>query len=61
VPAYVGAGVEVLKIQGRSLPAETLGALVARYREALDAAAAGRPAEPGPAPELPATWTVVGR
>lgn len=61
VPAYVAAGVAVLKIQGRSLPAETLGALVARYREALDATAASRPAEPGPAPELPATWTVVGR
>ena len=28
VPAYVAAGVKVLKLQGRSLPADTLGALV---------------------------------
>lgn len=61
VPAYVAAGVQVLKLQGRSLSADTLGALVGRYRRALDAAAAGRPADPGPAPELPETWTVVGR
>ena len=61
VPAYLAAGVEVLKLQGRSLSADVLGALVARYRGALDAAAAGRPADPGPTPELPPTWTVVGR
>jgi putative protease len=61
VPAYVAAGVEVLKLQGRSLPAEPLGALVARYRAALDAAAAGRAVDADPAPELPAAWTVVGR
>lgn len=61
VPAYVAAGVKVLKLQGRSLPADTLGALVARYRRALDAAAAGRSWDGGPAPALPATWTVVGR
>jgi putative protease len=61
VPAYLAAGVEVLKLQGRSLPAETLGALVARYRRALDAARLGRPADVHPAPELPPTWTVVGR
>ena len=61
VPAYVDAGVRILKLQGRSLPAELLGPLVERYRRALDAAMAGRPADPGPAPELPAGWTVVGR
>jgi putative protease len=61
VPAYVAAGVKVLKLQGRSLSAAALGALVGRYRRALDAAAAGRPPEPGPAPALPATWTVIGR
>jgi putative protease len=61
VPAYLAAGVEVLKLQGRSLSADALGALVARYRRALDAAAAGGPAAPGPEPELPPTWTVVGR
>ena len=61
VPAYVDAGVRILKLQGRSLPAELLGPLVDRYRRALDAARAGRPVDPDPAPELPATWTVVGR
>jgi U32 family peptidase len=61
VPAYVAAGVAVLKLQGRSLPAELLGPLVARYRRALDAAAAGRAENPGRAPALPPTWTVVGR
>ena len=61
VPAYVAAGVKVLKLQGRSLPADALGALVARYRRALDAAASGRPTDPGLAPELPVAWTVVGR
>jgi putative protease len=61
VPAYVAAGVAVLKLQGRSLPAGPLGALVTRYRRALDAARAGRSLDPGPAPELPAAWTVVGR
>jgi putative protease len=61
VPAYLAAGVAVLKLQGRSLPADALGGLVARYREALDRAATGRPQDPGPSPELPPTWTVVGR
>ena len=61
VRAYVAAGVAVLKLQGRSLSAEPLGGLVARYRRVLDAAMAGRPADSGPAPELPPTWTVVGR
>jgi putative protease len=61
VPAYLAAGVGVLKLQGRSLPAAALGALVARYRAAIDAACAGRPL-PAPAePELPPRWTVVGR
>jgi putative protease len=61
VPAYVEAGVQILKLQGRSVPAGTLGPLVARYRRALDAAAAGRPVDAGTAPELLPTWTVVGR
>jgi putative protease len=61
LPAYLAAGVRVFKLQGRSLPAGALGTLVRRYREALDAALGGRPAPPGPAAELPATWTVVGR
>ena len=61
VPAYIAAGVGTLKLQGRSLPAESLGPLVARYRRALDGAMAGRAVDPGPAPELPSAWTVVGR
>jgi len=61
VPAYVDAGVRILKLQGRSLPAGMLGALVDRYRRALDAARAGRRVDSDPIPELPPTWTVVGR
>jgi putative protease len=61
VPAYVDAGVRILKLQGRSLPAHSLGPLVSRYRRVLDAAVAGRPVDSDPAPELPPTWTVVGR
>jgi putative protease len=61
VPAYVDAGVRILKLQGRSLPAEFLGPLVQRYRRAVDAAMAGRPVDPDPAPALPPAWTVVGR
>ena len=61
VPAYLAAGVAVLKLQGRSLPGETLATLVAGYRRAVDHALAGRSEDPGPAPELLPTWTVVGR
>jgi putative protease len=61
VPGYLAAGVAVLKLQGRSLPAERLGPLVARYRRALDAARAGAPLPPEPAPALGPSWTVVGR
>jgi U32 family peptidase len=61
VPWYIDAGVRILKLQGRSLPVESLGPLVMRYRRALDAAMAGRPLDLDPAPELPPTWTVVGR
>lgn len=61
VPAYLAAGVGVLKLQGRSLPAEALAPLVARYRRAIDRARAGAPVDDGPPPALPGTWTVVGR
>src|SRR6266542_4229415 len=37
VTAYAEAGVDVLKLQGRSLPVELLTALVRRYRKAIDA------------------------
>lgn len=61
VPAYVAAGVRVLKLQGRSLPPELLGPLVAGYRRALDGArdVAGTP--PAAEPVLPPSWTVLGR
>jgi putative protease len=61
VAAYVGAGVAVLKLQGRSLPPRALGDLVARYRRALDAVRAGIPGDGGADPALPPSWTVVGR
>ena len=49
VPAYVAAGVAVLKLQGRSLPAETLGALVGAVPPRRSTpAAAGRPADARP-------------
>ncbi len=57
VGAYAEAGVDVLKLQGRSLPVDLLASLVRRYREAIDAPMA-------PVAEsavLPAAWAVVGR
>ena len=58
VKAYAEAGVDVLKLQGRSLPVELLVPLVRRYREAIDA----RTAPPAVAfAELPVAWAVVGR
>jgi len=61
VPGYLAAGVGVLKLQGRSLPPALLTPLVARYRQAIDAARVGAPLADAPAPTLPASWTVVGR
>ena len=61
VPGYLAAGVATLKLQGRSLPPATLGALVARYRRAIDAARAGLPVAVEPEAGLPPRWTVVGR
>jgi putative protease len=60
VRAYAEAGVDVLKLQGRSLPVELLAPLVRRYREAIDSDAdwTGERARPA---ELPAAWAVVGR
>jgi putative protease len=60
VGAYVAAGADILKLQGRSLSPEALSFLVRGFRDVLDgrsndAARAGQPAA------LPASWTVVGR
>lgn len=60
VNAYAEAGVDVLKLQGRSLPVELLAPLVRRYRHAIDAGAAPA-ASPVAFAELPAAWAVVGR
>jgi putative protease len=60
VKAYAEAGVDVLKLQGRSLPVELLASLVRRYREAIDAGTAPA-ADAVPSAALPATWAVVGR
>jgi putative protease len=60
VHAYAEAGVDVLKLQGRSLPVELLAPLVRRYREAIDARTAPPASAVGFA-ELPAAWAVVGR
>ncbi len=60
VAAYVDAGAQVLKLQGRSLPPAELAALVQRYRMALDEPeTAGASADQSTL--LPETWTVVGR
>jgi hypothetical protein len=60
VKAYADAGVDVLKLQGRSLPVELLAALVRRYRKAIDSGSVPAADEIESA-ALPATWAVVGR
>ena len=60
VSAFADAGVDVFKLQGRSLPPELLAPLVARYRAALDAKGSDA-ARAAPPAALPAAWTVVGR
>jgi len=58
--AFLDAGVDVIKIQGRSLSAETVGAIVGTYRSAVEAWKCGHKAEWSETP-LPAMWTVRGR
>jgi collagenase-like PrtC family protease len=60
VKAYAEAGVDVLKLQGRSLPVDLLASLVRRYRQAIDSGTAPA-ADAVPSAALPATWAVVGR
>jgi putative protease len=60
VAAYAEAGVDVLKLQGRSLPEELLAPLVRSYREAIDGRADPGARQAWSAP-LPAAWAVVGR
>ena len=60
VGPYAEAGVDVLKLQGRSLPAQLLAPLVRSYREAIDGRTAPAAEQAWPA-QLPAAWAVVGR
>lgn len=60
VNAYVAAGADILKLQGRSLSPELLTPLVRRYRDMLDGHA-GSTEKTGQSAALPASWTVVGR
>ena len=57
---FLDAGVDVVKIQGRSLSAEMVGTITGRYRTALDAWKRGDRVD-GSEAELPAMWTVQGR
>jgi U32 family peptidase len=57
---FLDAGVDIVKLQGRSLPPELLAPLVRRYRAAIEAWEGKRWFEPEPA-ALPSMWTVVGR
>jgi len=63
--AFLDAGVDVIKIQGRSLPAEMASAIVSRYRVAMDDWKAGRESGGCKADwsytALPRMWTVQGR
>jgi len=60
---FLDAGVDVVKIQGRSLPAEMVGTITSRYRAALDTWKHGNQMVGIEAAEavLPAMWTVQGR
>jgi len=57
---FLAAGVDVIKIQGRSLTADMVGAITGRYRSALEAWECGGAAALMPA-GLPPMWTVQGR
>lgn len=58
--AFLDAGVDVIKIQGRSLSADNVGAIIGMYRSALDAWKCGQKGDWSGA-ALPAMWTVQGR
>jgi len=60
VGEFLDAGVDVVKIQGRSLSAELVGKITGMYRTALDAWKRGGRVE-GNEAVLPQMWTVQGR
>jgi len=57
---FLEAGIDVIKIQGRSLSPEMVGTLTGRYRSALDAWNRGSRLD-WDAASLPPMWTVQGR
>jgi len=66
--AFLDAGVDVIKIQGRSLPAEMVRAIIGTYRSAADAWKCGQKSDQkadqktnGNRAALPVMWTVQGR
>jgi putative protease len=70
--AFLDAGVDVIKIQGRSLPAEMVRAIIGTYRAAADAWKCGQKTDQkcdqkcdqttnGNRAALPVMWTVQGR
>ena len=61
VGAYLEAGVDVIKLQGRSLSPELVFPLVRQFRMAMDQAGNGGQVLEVPPFELPASWVVVGR
>ncbi len=61
VGAYLDAGVDVIKLQGRSLPPGTLFSLVRGYRMVIDQVRAGERVLEAEPVELPASWVVAGR
>ena len=58
---FLNAGVDVVKLQGRSLPPELLAPLVRRYRLAIDTWMDGAPLPAFAEPCLEPSWTVMCR
>lgn len=61
VGAYIQAGVDVIKLQGRSLRPDQVFSLVRRFRVAMDHVRNGGRGLELPPFDLPASWVVVGR
>jgi len=61
VRAYLEAGADVIKLQGRSLAPEMVYLLVRQFRIAMDTAPDGRQAVHVERGKLPPSWVVVGR
>ena len=61
LPAFLEAGVDVLKLQGRSLSPESVGLTVGQYRSAIDSWRTGQTQLQWAPAALPAMWTVQGR